>query len=68
METQLDTTQKGFDALLRSRTEGFDWWNIKVSLLEMDKICGDSENDIRNYLFMQRVSWKLKQSGDLIFK
>lgn len=53
MEAQLDTTQKGIDALSRSKslTDG-----IKNSLLEMDKICGDSENNIKNYPFIQRIS------------
>lgn len=53
MEGQLDSTQKGIDALARSRllTEG-----IKLSLVDMDKICGDSENNIKNYAFIQKIS------------
>lgn len=52
MEAQLDTTQKGIDALSRSKVLTD---RIKSSLLEMDKICGDSENNIKNYAFIQRV-------------
>lgn len=53
MEGQLDSTQKGIDALDKSRqlTD-----NIRLALLEMDKICGDSENNIKNYAFIQRIS------------
>src|SRR5436309_2439654 len=52
MEGQLDATQKGIDALAKSRqlTE-----SIRSSLVEMDKICGDSENNIKNYSFIQKV-------------
>jgi exocyst complex component 3 len=52
MEAQLDTTQKGINALSRSKalTDG-----IQLALLEMDKICGDSENNIKNYPFIQKV-------------
>lgn len=52
MEGQLDTTQKGIDSLHKSKTLTE---NIKDSLIEMDKICGDSENNIKNYSFIQRV-------------
>ena len=53
MEGQLDTTQKGIDALAKSRllTQ-----QIKNSLIDMDKICGDSENNIKNYAFIQKVN------------
>jgi exocyst complex component 3 len=52
MESQLDATQKGIDALAESRklTE-----KIKAALIDMDKICGDSENNITNYPFIQKV-------------
>ena len=51
MESQLDATQKGIDALAESRklTE-----KIKAALIDMDKICGDSENNITNYPFIQK--------------
>lgn len=56
MESQLDATQKGIDALAESRklTE-----KIKSALIDMDKICGDSENNIKNYPFIQKVSSQL---------
>lgn len=52
MEGQLDTTQKGIDALAKSKqlTE-----SIKTALIDMDRICGDSENNIKNYSFIQKV-------------
>ncbi|KAJ3321383.1 SNARE-binding exocyst subunit S6 [Boothiomyces sp. JEL0866] len=53
METQLDSTQKGIDYLEKCREETN---TIKSALQNMDEICGDSENHIRNYSFIQKIS------------
>ncbi|KAJ2995911.1 SNARE-binding exocyst subunit S6 [Globomyces sp. JEL0801] len=53
METQLDATQKGIDALRKSRNETS---YIKTALQNMDSICGDADNNIKNYPFIQKIS------------
>lgn len=53
MESQLDSTQKGIDALVKCKDETS---SIKAALKTMDQICGDSENNIKNYSFIQKVS------------
>jgi hypothetical protein len=52
MESQLDSTQRGIDALevCKKHTD-----TTKNALATMDEICGDSENSIKNYGFIQKV-------------
>jgi hypothetical protein len=52
MESQLDSTQRGIDALEICKREAH---TIKDALITMDGICGDSENSIKNYGFIQKV-------------
>jgi hypothetical protein len=52
MESQLDATQRGIDALEVCKRET---QMIKDALIMMDNICGDSENSIKNYGFIQKV-------------
>jgi exocyst complex component 3 len=52
MESQLDATQRGIDSLeiCKKHTE-----TTESALVHMDQICGDSENSIKNYGFIQKV-------------
>eukprot|EP00842_Homolaphlyctis_polyrhiza_P006027 jgi/Hompol1/6425/HPOL_002154-RA len=54
MESQLDGTQKGIDALRACRAETS---KIREALQNMDKLCGDPQNSIKNYAHIKRVSF-----------
>lgn len=53
MEVQLDSMQKGLDTVRESKVQTE---NIKKSLLQMDSLCGEEKNAIKNYLHIRRVS------------
>lgn len=52
MESQLDGTQKGIDSLRNCRTTT---QNIKEALQNLDGLCSDSQNTIKNYNHIRKV-------------
>ena len=53
MEKQLDSTQKGMDAIFNSQTQCNE---IHTLLQNMDQMCADTDGNVKNYAFVQKVS------------
>ena len=53
MEKQLDSTQKGMDAISSAKVQCGE---IHALLRNMDTMCADTDGNVKNYAFVQKVS------------